>query len=319
MIKISVIIPNYNHAPYLNERIDSVLKQTFQNFEIIILDDCSTDNSREIIESYRGNQKISKIIYNEYNSGSTFNQWKKGINEAEGEYIWLAESDDVAEPGFLETLISGINRNNNIVIAYSQSYLYRMNENKIYTFKSCSLLEEVVEGNIFCNDRLLPSNCIWNASMAIFKKANYYNVCDEYLNYKYCGDWVFWSEISKQGNVYISGKQLNIFRKHDKDVSGKFQENGNSYIEEINAIRFFIQKNELSISKKNQIFEVHYFRFKNNGRLLDRKIKTKIDFLFLELIGKKRYYFLNFKIVYPIPICKIENAIIKLKRYLIIQ
>jgi glycosyltransferase involved in cell wall biosynthesis len=84
---ISVIVPNYNHAKFLKERIDSILNQTIQDFELIILDDCSTDNSREIIESYRQLPNVS-IFYNSKNSGSPFKQWKKGINRAKGKYIW---------------------------------------------------------------------------------------------------------------------------------------------------------------------------------------------------------------------------------------
>src|ERR1700752_3159230 len=76
--KVSVIIPNYNHATFLIERIDSILCQTFQDFELIILDDCSNDNSRSIIEKYHGHEKISHIIYNPTNSGSPFMQWQKG-------------------------------------------------------------------------------------------------------------------------------------------------------------------------------------------------------------------------------------------------
>lgn len=71
---ISVIIPNYNHALFLKQRIDTVLNQTFQDFEVIILDDCSTDSSREIIEQYRGHSKISNIIFNDKNSGGVFKQ-----------------------------------------------------------------------------------------------------------------------------------------------------------------------------------------------------------------------------------------------------
>ena len=62
---VSVIIPSYNHEKFLKERIDSVLNQTFQDFELIILDDLSPDNSREIIESYRAHPKVSHIIFNE--------------------------------------------------------------------------------------------------------------------------------------------------------------------------------------------------------------------------------------------------------------
>ena len=77
MPNVSVIIPNYNHALYLQVRLDSVFNQTYQDFEVIILDDCSTDNSREIIEKYANNPKTSHIIFNDVNSGSTIKQWEK--------------------------------------------------------------------------------------------------------------------------------------------------------------------------------------------------------------------------------------------------
>lgn len=77
MPTVSVIVPNYCHAPYLEQRIESILQQTFQDFELILLDDCSTDGSREILERYRNHPKVSGIFYNERNSGSPFKQWKK--------------------------------------------------------------------------------------------------------------------------------------------------------------------------------------------------------------------------------------------------
>ena len=102
MTGFSVIIPNYNHADYLPKRIDSVLQQTYTNFEIIIIDDCSTDGSHLVIETYRGSAKISHIIYNDSNSGSAFLHWKKGIGLAKYDWIWVAESDDFADPAFLQ-------------------------------------------------------------------------------------------------------------------------------------------------------------------------------------------------------------------------
>lgn len=68
-MKVSVIIPNYRHALYLKERIDSVLEQTYRDFEVIILDDCSPDDSREIIETYRTREKIAHIVYNDATAG----------------------------------------------------------------------------------------------------------------------------------------------------------------------------------------------------------------------------------------------------------
>lgn len=89
MDKVSVIIPNYCHAAYLEQRIDSVLSQTYQDFEVIILDDNSPDDglSRMVIEKYRENLSESHIVYNEENSGCTFEEYDKGISFAEGEYI----------------------------------------------------------------------------------------------------------------------------------------------------------------------------------------------------------------------------------------
>src|SRR5690349_2386149 len=110
MLNISVIIPNFDHASFLKQRIESVLNQTFQDFEIIILDDCSTDNSREIIEQYRQHPKVSHIEYNKTNSGSTFIQWQKGLSIAVGEYMWIAESDDVSSPKFIEKMVGLLQR-----------------------------------------------------------------------------------------------------------------------------------------------------------------------------------------------------------------
>ena len=91
---VSVIVPNYNHARYLEQRLDSVFGQTYPNFEVIILDDSSTDNSLEIINRYKYNPHLSQIVVNKTNSGSVFKQWAKGLSLAKGEWIWIAESDD---------------------------------------------------------------------------------------------------------------------------------------------------------------------------------------------------------------------------------
>src|SRR6266852_6763107 len=105
MHKVSVIVPNYNHSRYIGQRIESVLNQTYPDFELLILDDMSPDNSREIIERYRQNPRV-RIEYNDRNSGNTYLQWQKGIALTSSEYIWIAESDDYADSGLLSCLIA---------------------------------------------------------------------------------------------------------------------------------------------------------------------------------------------------------------------
>ena len=234
MPEVSVIIPNYNHAFYLKERIDSVLNQTFKDLEVIILDDLSSDNSREIIELYRDHPKVTQIVYNDVNSGSTFKQWKKGMNLAQGEFIWIAESDDWCEPSFLEHLVEAFKQNQNCVIAYCQSYCVK--NNQILWQSSHQYLEEHLKGLAFIRSKMVTGNAIFNASMSLFRKKVIQSVSDKYTSFKFCGDWAFWIELARQGDVFISGRVLNYFRKHEKDVSGKAYKDGINFPEELSIL-----------------------------------------------------------------------------------
>ena len=127
---VSVIIPNYNHARYLEQRLDSVLNQTYQNFEVIILDDHSTDNSLEVINRYKDNPHIKQIVVNETNSGSTFKQWDKGIHLATGDIIWIAESDDYCELNLLDELVRIYTSKPDMAYVYTTSIMVDENGKK---------------------------------------------------------------------------------------------------------------------------------------------------------------------------------------------
>ncbi|UCD50998.1 MAG: glycosyltransferase family 2 protein [Phycisphaerales bacterium] len=92
---VSIIIPNYNHARFLVERVDSVLRQTYRDFDVIVLDDASTDESRDVLKSFAGRPEVA-LRFNTENSDSTFKQWNKGVELARGKCVWIAESDDFA-------------------------------------------------------------------------------------------------------------------------------------------------------------------------------------------------------------------------------
>jgi len=120
-MKVSVVIPNFNHARFLPSRIESVLNQTFQDFDLLILDDASTDDSRAVIQRYVGGRV--RFLPNAQNSGTTFAQWNRGFAETRGDYVWIAESDDEAEPRFLERLVGFLDGHPTAAFAYSQSTL----------------------------------------------------------------------------------------------------------------------------------------------------------------------------------------------------
>src|SRR5690606_5481965 len=121
LVKVSVIIPNYNHQDYLEQRIASVLDQTYQDFEIILLDDASTDNSQDVLLGYSNHPKVANFIINETNSGSVFKQWVKGIELAKGDYVWIAESDDYAHVDFLMETIQTMEAEAHISMVFTDT------------------------------------------------------------------------------------------------------------------------------------------------------------------------------------------------------
>ncbi len=277
-IKVSVIIPNYNHAPYLKERIDSVLNQTFQDFELILLDDCSTDNSREILESYKDNPHVSHIIINEENTHNTFKQWEKGIKLTKGEYIWIAESDDVAMPTFLETLISELERNPQAVIAYSHSQMIDSQSQPLdfsWHPHGSDGKTYVYDGLWYLRHKMLVHNHIYNASMTVFRKSVYSKIPNSYQQYRYCGDWLFWNYVCTFGQVIEIRQILNLYRQHVRKVTMDSQQSGRKWCDIGGILREFSDLLHLSTLRRHQLRGRWTKRFiKENGNSLP-EIKQK--------------------------------------------
>lgn len=174
MPTVSVIVPNYCHAPYLEQRIESILQQTFQDFELILLDDCSTDGSREILERYRNHPKVSGIFYNERNSGSPFKQWKKGLSKATGDYVWIAESDDFSSPCFLERCVRILDTRPDCSIVFTSSYIVDSHSRTIREEAPVKYPKhkQIRFGSRFFLYRFLcPRNTIYNAGMALVRRS----------------------------------------------------------------------------------------------------------------------------------------------------
>ena len=243
---VSVIVPNYNHAPYLKRRLDSIIGQTWKHFELIILDDCSTDHSKEIIEQYRDCGAVSHISYNSQNSGSTFRQWARGIELARGKYIWIAESDDFCDPVFLDELVPALEDNNRLALAFCQS-VYVTDDDQIIHKTTTARLAATINGHEFLRTQLLGANVVANASMAVFRK-NMVN-SEEYQSMKYCGDWLFWANLCLAGDVYISGKYLNYYLRHNNNVASGATRKGYDFLEG-NQVYHYI-KTKISILEKD--------------------------------------------------------------------
>ena len=244
MTTVSVIIPNYNHARFLEMRIGSVLAQTFQDFELILLDDCSTDDSRRVLEGYRNHPRVSQVLYNEQNSGSPFRQWRKGIEAARGEYIWIAESDDYADPVLLERLVAQFAGNARLNVAYCQSW-YVNAEGRVvgawaFPGRSNAFLNDFVEeGTVFVQHYMSIVNAIPNASAVVFRKTAYLQTPPADATFRLTGDWLTWINLLRTGQVAYVALPLNYFRTHTHNVRLTSEKSG-LYLTETSRIMQYI-------------------------------------------------------------------------------
>ena len=290
-IAVSIIIPNYNHALYLKQRIDSVLNQTFQDFELIILDDCSTDSSRKIIELYHGNPKITQIIYNEKNSGGVFKQWIKGIEKAKGEYVWIAESDDYSADTFLEETMKvlkndpalGMVFTNSNTVTNKGAFLTTTAESKNGTYAKLA-----TDGNIIdrynVSSFLISEMIIENAGCVLFRKKSLlslnFSELEKYIN---TGDRFAYVGIALNAQVRYIPKALNFMRSHEHNTTKKSFENGNIHKDRLRVLNYYFndmdnytsnRENIVAFYKSNYLSFIHYGEYQDNITLL-RKLKER--------------------------------------------
>jgi glycosyltransferase involved in cell wall biosynthesis len=255
---VSVIIPNYNHAKYLKQRIDSILNQTWQDFELIILDDNSEDNSREIIDDYTARLPNIKSYYNDSNSGSPFKQWDKGVNKSCGEFIWIAESDDFAEPEFLEKSSAILINNKEVGLVYCNSKVideqkkteYYTNDLKIKELGNKWQNNYLNNGKNEIREQLFRFCTINNASGVLFRKSKYIEAGFAGHSMKYCGDWFLYIRILLISDIAYISAPLITLRFHSRSSIHKYYLNSLYLLEVLRIYMFISSQISLSVRKK---------------------------------------------------------------------
>lgn len=222
----SIVVPNYNYAAYLKTRIEGILAQTCQDFELILLDDASTDNSRDIIESYRSHPKVTQVVYNDQNSGSAFRQWNKGVALAKGEYVWIAEADDEADPGMLGALVNLLDRHSRAGIAYTHSELIDPAGSPMGSAHEFLAIlgwdwhqPFLLDGREAISSGLGLLNIVPNASAVVFRREAYLQAGPARADLRSTGDWMQWFNILKNWDLAYRGETLNRRRNHPASVT----------------------------------------------------------------------------------------------------
>lgn len=267
---VSIIVPNYNHEPYLEKRLDSIYNQTYNNFEVILLDDCSIDKSREILKKYE--QKYSQntqCVFNDINVGKVFLQWNKGIRLAKGDLIWIAESDDYCDDNFLEILVNEFRRQS-VMLAFAQSIfvqddkpIWTMDE-YLYDISAFNWKENfVATADYTVKNAFSLKNIIPNASSAVFRNIGEIpeSVLRLWKNLNLCGDWIFYLNIIKGGCISYSTETTNYYRVHKSSTSKQVQKNFSYYTEHM-IVSQYIRQNykveDVVFKKELQILKKHF-------------------------------------------------------------
>jgi glycosyltransferase involved in cell wall biosynthesis len=200
-----------------------VLDQSFNQIEIIILDDFSSDNSKDVIEELKGESKIARVVFNKKNSGSPFKQWVEGIELSKGDLIWIAESDDVADYKFLEKIVPYFD-DPEVVLVFTDCKIINEASDVVYgnnTWIHDPSLDigfqmKSWEGPDFLEKFNRYRNFVSNASSAVFRKdAIDGSILDKIQTYRYSGDWFFWNRLALKGKVVFIPETLCNWRSHD--------------------------------------------------------------------------------------------------------
>lgn len=178
---VSVICLCYNHEDFVIETLESVLLQTYKNVELIIVDDCSKDTSRTIIEKWNTNNIAKHVIFNDQNLGMT-KAFNKGISLAKGKYIIDLAADDVLHPNSIENHIANFKKNNfKIGVSYGNAESIDKNSNHIeYRYpvnKDFKVIDHPGEGDLYAKilERFFISSPSLMTHIEVYKKLNGYD------------------------------------------------------------------------------------------------------------------------------------------------
>lgn len=249
MPKVSIIIPCYNQGKYVAEAINSALRQTFEDIEIVCVNDGSTDNSVEIIKSFENKYKNFIFLNNEENRGVIYSR-NFAIKNCNGTYILPLDADDIIEPTYVEKAVKILDNNPNIGIVYCKAKIFG-NYDKYWNLKPFNKSDILYENCIFCS--------------ALFRKSDFLKIGGYNNNMKYgCEDHDLWLSFIEQGlEVFQINEILFSYRQYDetsrttislknkKEIWNNLIKNHiNLYLNDENFLERLIFSNPIKTNKK---------------------------------------------------------------------
>jgi glycosyltransferase involved in cell wall biosynthesis len=255
---VSIVVPCYKFAHFLPQCVNSVLRQTYQDYEILIMDNCSPDNTPEVARSFSDFRV--RYIRNEENIGHIRN-FNKGISIARGKYVWLLSADDsLRSSRVLERYVSLMERNPRVGYVFCRAIESRNNQEiGIGTWPDFGNQDRIWNGLSFLA-RLIRHNCIvWSSNMV--RKECYDKITTIPLDLPFASDWYTWCLFAMHYDVAYFAEPMVHVRLHEASLTSQFKrEDG------LDAIR----------DELNVLFRVRREMERVGLRLPDRIFKTSI-------------------------------------------
>lgn len=242
--RVSVVVPNYNYARHLRARLRSIHGQTAPIYEVIFIDDCSTDESLNVARKVLTGAEVDwRIIEGGKKSPSVFAQWQRGVECAKGDLVWIAEADDLSDARFVEVALAGLS-DPRVVLSYCQSrqidevgrtidrdyltYLSKVNANRWRQRYETDGIDEIQVA-------LAVKNTIPNVSACLFRRdallETLQNHQAEIQRYRVAGDWMTYIRLLTSGRVAYDPRPFNYHRRHGSSVTSSALSNADALAE----------------------------------------------------------------------------------------
>jgi glycosyltransferase involved in cell wall biosynthesis len=207
---VSVIVPTYNREKYIKQAIDSILQQTFTDFELIVVDDGSTDQTAELVQQIPDDR--IRYVYRE--NGGTSEAVNTGISHIRGEYFTKLDSDDLWEDTLLEDLVSSLESNPQVGAVYARAQYIDEAGNKLDRFRGWPMAfpENPFKSFLFYDTSVTITTLIRRSAMDEVGIFDGSNICSE--------DWDYIIRVAKITKVIYLDKVLGYVRSHSSNKTG---------------------------------------------------------------------------------------------------
>ena len=301
---VSIIIATYNRAEFIDTTLDSILNQTYFNYEVIIVDDGGDDNTREVLETYLKDSRLKFFKRpKEYPKGCPGSR-NFGLSKAQGEFIWFFDDDDIAHPDLLENCITELKNIKNDFCRFERTVFYDFE--KIEFEEPTNLKIE----NISKKDlkQLIIGELPFNSCQVIWRKAS---LGKEHFrgDIIYADDWEFYSRLLAMGLKGVSIDKILLFaRKHPGSATHKYKSGNKKILNSVilanfSVIDLVVEENLMD----SQLFKFFYRKalFFNSYPIVKHLIE-KSDLNFINRIKFKIGFY-----AYPaiLPIFKIKSKL----------